>query len=152
MGGVGITLDGEPVDLSAEYVYNGAMLSGVPNLAFSVGYINLSWTMRSDLTARFVARVLRRLADSGGGVVTPVLPDEVRRGPSGPLLDMQSGYIARAASSLPRATARYPWALAQNIMRDAWATNRADLDDGLQWRPPRHTATPAARHEAGAIR
>lgn len=138
LGGIDVTLDGEPLAAAGRFAYNGAMLSGVPNLAFSVGYINLSWTMRSDLTARFVARVLRRLVDSGSAVVVPELPDDLTGlGPVGPLLDMQSGYLARAAATMPRATRRYPWAFAQNFVRDAWATNRADLDDGLRWRSPR---------------
>lgn len=135
LGGIEVLLDGEPVDPSTAFTYRGAMLSGVPNFAFCVGYINLSWTMRSDLTARLVARILRRLVDSGSAVVMPVAPADI--GPGGPLLDMQSGYLARAAASMPRATKRYPWAMAQNVVRDAWSTNRADLDDGLRWRPPR---------------
>lgn len=133
-GGTDLTIDGEPVDLASTYVYQGAMLSGVPNLAFALGYLNLSWTMRTDLTARFVARVLRRLTDSAATVVTPVLPDDLEKlGPPRPLLDMKAGYLTRAAAILPRATGRYPWTLAQNIVRDAWAVNRADLDDGLEW-------------------
>lgn len=159
VGGIELSLDGEPVDLPAAYTYRGAMLSGVPNFAFCVGYINLSWTMRSDITARLVARILRRLIDTGSATVVPVPPADI--GPGGPLLEMKSGYLARDAASMPRATTRYPWALAQNIVRDAWSTNRADLDDGLEWRTgasvpgaaalnaarsltPRRPATPAA--------
>jgi len=131
LGGVAVSVDGAPADLSQAVAYRGAMLSGVPNLAFCLGYINLSWTMRADMTARLVARILRRMLDSGTDRVTPVLPDTL--GESGPFLDMQAGYIARAADRLPRATKTYPWAMAQNFVRDAWATNRADLDDGLEW-------------------
>ncbi|GMA40774.1 flavin-containing monooxygenase [Mobilicoccus caccae] len=135
MGGIDVSLDGRPVDVSEALVYRGAMLSGVPNLAFCVGYINLSWTMRSDLTARLVARVLRRFVDTGATQVVPVPPDDI--GETGPLLDMKAGYLARAADSMPRATKRYPWTMAQNVVRDAWSTNRADLDDGLVWQVAR---------------
>ncbi len=131
LGGVAVSIDGVPVDHSERVAFRGAMLSGVPNMAFCLGYINLSWTMRADMTARLVARVLRRMIDTGTDRVTPVPPDDL--GDSGPFLDMQSGYIARAADTLPRATKTYPWAMAQNFVRDAWATNRADLDDGLEW-------------------
>ena len=132
LGGIELTLAGAPVDPAHSYVYNGAMLSGLPNLAFVIGYINLSWTVRSDLSARLIARVLRRLVDDGMDEVTPVAPADP--GPSHPMMDMPSGYLARAAHLMPRATDRYPWAVAQNVLRDSWHVNRADLDDGLRWR------------------
>ncbi|GAB95951.1 cation diffusion facilitator CzcD-associated flavoprotein CzcO [Kineosphaera limosa] len=139
-GGIDVRVDGAPVDAGAGYAYVGAMLSGVPNLAFCVGYLNMSWTMRSDLTARFVARVLRRLVDTGMDVVVPEPPPDL--GPGRPLMDMPSGYLARAAHLMPRTTRRYPWAMKQNVVLDAWGTNRADLDNGLRWsRYPRHAVS-----------
>ncbi|MGH1562033.1 flavin-containing monooxygenase [Mumia sp. DW29H23] len=130
LGGTRISLDGTPVDLAHTYAYRATMLSGIPNLAFCIGYINLSWTMRSDMTARLVARIVNRLRETGADTVTPVIegtPD------SRPLFDMESGYIRRGAHLQPRATTDYPWSMRQNVVVDAWATNRADLDDGLTW-------------------
>ncbi|RYJ04592.1 MAG: hypothetical protein EON52_15985 [Actinomycetales bacterium] len=109
------------------------MLTGLPNLAFCVGYINLSWTMRSDLTSRLVAKVLRRLVDSGA---SSVVPEFTGSGPTAPLMDMQSGYLQRGAHLMPRATDSYPWSFRQNFLVDSWSTNRADLDDGLVWTAP----------------
>lgn len=134
MGGVALTVDGEPADIADSHTYLGALLSGIPNLALCIGYFNLSWTVRADLTARFIARVLRRLLDSGADAVIPTLtaqPDA-----STPFLDMPSGYVARAADTMPRATARYPWAIRQNVMVDGWATNRARLRKDLVWVKP----------------
>lgn len=131
LGGIEVSLDGVPVESAETVVYRGAMLGGVPNLAFCVGYINLSWTMRSDMSSRLIARILRRLVDSGARYVVPTPPANL--GPTGPLLDMQSGYLARAADLMPRSTDTYPWAMKQNFFADAWSTNRADLDDGLHW-------------------
>jgi len=130
-GGIDISVGGVPVDVSTSYAYYGAMLSDVPNAAVCIGYINLSWTMRSDMTARFIAKVVRRLVDTRMDVVVPRVPADI--GPSRPFMDMQSGYIARAAHLMPRTTRRYPWAVRQNVLVDAWETNRADLDDGLEW-------------------
>ena len=76
--------------------------------------------------------VLRRLVDRGLDAVVPVVPDDV--GPDHPLMaDLRSGYLTRAAHLMPRATDSYPWAMAQNVVRDGWATSRADLDEGLRW-------------------
>lgn len=133
LGGITVSLDGVPVEPAEHVTYRGAMLDAVPNLAFCVGYINLSWTMRADLTARLVARVLRTMIDTGSGEVVPVAPHNVDA--TKPLLDMQSGYLARAADAMPRTTDRYPWTLAQNIVREAWSTNRARPADELTWRP-----------------
>ena len=137
-GGIDISLDGERRNLSDSYAYYGAMISDLPNAAVCIGYINLSWTMRSDMTARFIAKVLRRLVDTRMDVVVPRVPDDI--GESGPFMDMQSGYLARAAHLMPRATQQYPWAIRQNFMVDAWHTNRADLDNGLVWSRAREAA------------
>ncbi|WP_313410203.1 NAD(P)/FAD-dependent oxidoreductase [Aeromicrobium sp.] len=139
LGGASLTVDGEPRDPAESYAYHGAMLSGLPNLAFCVGYINLSWTMRSDMTSRLVARVIRRLLDSGATSVAPLMAGAPV---SRPLMDMQSGYLQRGAHLMPRATGATPWSFRQNFLVDAWTTNRADLDDGLVW-------TTSAAHEAG---
>jgi cation diffusion facilitator CzcD-associated flavoprotein CzcO len=138
LGGVTVSLDGVAADLSQACTYHGVLLSGVPNLAVCVGYINLSWTVRADVTARFVARVLRRLLDTGSDAVVPAVPPDL--GPTGPFMDMPSGYLTRAAAIMPRAGRRYPWAFRQNVMHDVWATNRARLDDGLRWSRVREDA------------
>ena len=79
LGGMAVTVDGAAVDVADSYVYCGAMLSGVPNFSFCIGYINLSWTVRADMTARLVTRVLRRLVDTGMDQVVPVRPGGGRR-------------------------------------------------------------------------
>ncbi|MEU8663927.1 flavin-containing monooxygenase, partial [Actinoplanes philippinensis] len=131
LGGVTLSIDGEPVDVSKSCTYHGALLSGIPNFAVCIGYINLSWTVRADVTARLLARVLRKLLDTGSDAVVPVTPAGL--GPTGPFMDMRSGYLARAADIMPRAGRRYPWAFRQNVFLDVWATNRTGLDEGLRW-------------------
>jgi monooxygenase len=132
LGGADIRRDGEPADLSNSVAWHGALLSGLPNLGVCIGYINLSWTVRSDITARLLARILRHMGEHDRTVVEPVPPADL--GDTFPFMDMQSGYLRRAAHLMPRATARYPWAIRQDVMADARATNRADLTNGLTYR------------------
>ena len=102
-----------------------------------IGYINLSFTVRADMTARLVTRILKRLSGHDRSVVVPVYTGPH---PDRPFLDMQSGYLRRGAALMPRSADDYPWTMAQNVVRDSWHTNRADLDDGLVWTKPRVTS------------
>ena len=102
------------------------------HISFAAGGNDLL-SLRADvdgIATRYEA-ALRRLVDTGAAYVIPDPPADLGR--TGPLLDMQSGYLARAADLMPRSTATYPWAMKQNFFADAWSTNRADLDDGLRW-------------------
>jgi monooxygenase len=114
-GGIALTVDGEPVKLAERTLYKGMMLSGVPNLAISVGYINASWTLRSDITARAVCRLLNHMDRRGMTVAVPRDdPSPERR----PLLELSSGYLARAEGQLPMQGARHPWRVRQHYVRD----------------------------------
>ena len=75
LGGIELAVDGEPVELKDRLTYKGMMLEGVPNLALAIGYTNASWTLRCDLTCRYVTRLLNRLRASGLRQCTPVNDD-----------------------------------------------------------------------------
>lgn len=126
LGGIDATIDGEKVNAPDHFVWNGCMISDVPNFAFCVGYVNLSWTMRSDMTARLVARIVERLLADPAAIVTPHGENLVA---TGPLFDMESGYFARSIEIQPKSAGEYPWALKQNYRVDSKATNRVTPDD-----------------------
>ena len=128
MGGATLSVDGRTIEPHRHLVYKGAMFSDVPNMAFSTGYTNASWTLRSDLSARFVARLLDRMDATGTTTATPI-PQGTEEATT-PLLDLKSGYIQRVADWLPRQGKRVPWRVQQNYVRDA-LTMRGSLDDGV---------------------
>ncbi len=116
LGGVTLVVDGAPVDLARRIAYKGMMYSDVPNLASAVGYTNASWTLKCDLVAEHVCRLLNRMRARGEDVVTPRV-----RGASMqtlPLIDLKSGYVQRAVASIPRQGTRAPWRLYQNYVKD----------------------------------
>ena len=129
MGGARLTVDGALVDPGKRLLYKGAMLDGVPNLAFAIGYTNASWTLKCDLTSQFVRRLLdhmdRRKMDS----VVPVTPPSTAG--DEPILDLSSGYVQRAADLLPRQGASAPWKVKQNYLRDLLAFRTGRIDDGV---------------------
>ena len=141
VGGLELTVDGSPVVLNETVSYKGMMLSGVPNFALTVGYTNASWTLKADLVASFVCRLLEHLRDRGYSSVVAVAPPAT--GAEIPLIDLESGYLQRARHLLPKQGARPPWRVYQNYPRDVLLFTRAKLEDGvLQF--SRRTRSPAA--------
>jgi cation diffusion facilitator CzcD-associated flavoprotein CzcO len=128
MGGAEILVDGVRAKLSEKLVYKGAMFSGVPNLALAFGYTNNSWTLRCDLTARFVCRLLKYMDRKGFSVCMPNLPDSSVN--PEPLLDFSSGYVRRADGVLPKQGQRAPWRVPQNYVKDLAAFTFGSVNDG----------------------
>jgi cation diffusion facilitator CzcD-associated flavoprotein CzcO len=130
-GGIAIAVDGRPVDAASTLVYKGMMTSGVPNLAFAIGYTNASWTLKCDLTSRFVCRLINHMNKHGYTSCTP------RRDPNVealPIFDFSSGYVQRALEHLPRQGSVVPWRLYQNYALDLVTLQHGKVDDGtLQW-------------------
>jgi monooxygenase len=127
LGGMEVEVDGESIDFADTVAYKGMMLSGVPNMAFAVGYTNASWTLKVDLVSEYVCRLLGHMEARGYDVVTPVAPSddiELR-----PIIDLSSGYVTRALDRLPRQAAVAPWQLHQNYVRDLRLVSRGELDD-----------------------
>ncbi len=116
LGGVRLDLDGEPVDPGTAVMYKGTLLAGVPNLSVTVGYDNASWTLKTEMSARFVVRVLRHLHRHGYRVAVATFPASPDRTP---LLTLTSGYLTRAAGRIPSQGRRWPWRLASSYWLDA---------------------------------
>ena len=126
--GAEILVDGVPAKFNEKLVYKGAMFSGVPNLALAFGYTNNSWTLRCDLTARFVCRLLKYMDRKGFSICVPKLP-EPSVNPE-PLLDFSSGYVRRADGVLPRQGQKAPWRVPQNYVKDLVALTFGSVSDG----------------------
>ena len=135
-----MTVDGAPVEPGETFAYRGCLVSGVPNFAFCVGYVNASWTLRADLVARYVTRLLGHMDAQGYAVAPPR-----RRMPTRPLLDLSSGYIQRSA---PCPAPGRPHAVdaRQNYLRDRWRLGVADVTEEMTmvtWKQPRYGLHPA---------
>lgn len=129
LGGCEVVVDGEALDPAGRLMYKGLMLEGVPNLAVAIGYTNASWTLRCELTCRYVGRLLNHMRAAGASWCVPVNRDPAVR--PEPLLPLQSGYIQRAADRLPRQGSRFPWRTYQSFLRDYRALRLGPVDDGV---------------------
>lgn len=128
MGGVELTVDGVPVKMQDTLTYKALMLSDVPNFVFTIGYTNASWTLKADLVADFVCRLLAYMDEHD--VRRAVAPRDPSVGEE-PLISFSSGYILRALDELPRQGDREPWKLRQNYLKDMRSINHSPIDDGV---------------------
>jgi cation diffusion facilitator CzcD-associated flavoprotein CzcO len=149
LGKIKLTVDGGPVDPHDTFVYKGMMLSGVPNLAWCIGYTNNSWTLRSDLTSQYVCRLLNHLDSTGTSICVPEIDPAEYDAPARPVVDLSSGYIRRAANILPRQGSYGPWRLRQNYPRDFLSLRYTALQDGsMHFRPKQEQALAAPRRRS----
>ncbi|WP_067500161.1 NAD(P)/FAD-dependent oxidoreductase [Actinoplanes sp. TFC3] len=123
VGGMTLTVKGLKIEPGHSMTYRGLMLGGVPNFAFCIGYTNASWTLRADLSHRYVAKLLGYLAKHG---YTWAVPNEAA-GERRPLLDLSSGYVQRALDKFPAQGTTDPWRVRQNYLIDVVRTPRADV-------------------------
>ncbi|MDP1792526.1 MAG: NAD(P)/FAD-dependent oxidoreductase, partial [Acidimicrobiales bacterium] len=107
IGGMDLSVDGEPVVPNEKLTYKGMMLDGVPNFAVALGYTNASWTLKVDLTAGYVTRLLNLLRDKGLRQCTADASGA--EATDSPALSLNSGYIMRVADRLPRPGTTFPW-------------------------------------------
>jgi len=133
LGDIAFSIDGRPLVFSDTVTYRGAMFTGVPNMAWVFGYFRASWTLRADLIADFVCRLLRHMDARGAVSVTPNLREADEGMHLGPWVDPENfnpGYLMRGLDLLPKQGDRPPWRHAQDYWTEKDELPVADLDDG----------------------
>jgi cation diffusion facilitator CzcD-associated flavoprotein CzcO len=116
LGGVTVSIDGAEIKPQDRFVYKEHMLEDVPNMAWCVGYINASWTLRADLTARSVAKLLAYMDSHGYNHAYPHLGDKPMS--EKPAWNLQAGYVQRSAHVLPKSGTHRPWNVRHNYVLD----------------------------------
>ena len=148
LGGVTPIVDGDEIDLSQTFTYKGFMYSGIPNLGTTFGYINASWTLRADLIARYVCRLLNRMHESGASRAVPVVGDPDM--PQRPYIDdFPAGYMQRRIHLYPKQSDRDPWTASQSYSYDRkhLLGPGVDVDDGvMDFSSPVHASAPQPAH------
>ncbi len=147
LGGLELSVDGSAVDLGSTVAYKGMMLCGVPNFALTLGYTNASWTLRADLVAEYVCRLLGHMDERRFAVCTPRAPDP--SAPTEPIMGLKAGYVLRALDQLPKQLARTPWHMHQNYLRDMQLLRRGPIDDAVEFRDGIRPA--ASTHPVGSL-
>jgi monooxygenase len=130
MGKTELSVDGATVKMSDHVNYKGVMFNDIPNMASVFGYVNASWTLKTDIVADYVCRLLNEMDRKGAKIANPHLdiPDMVRL----PFVeDFSSGYFARSFDQLPKNGDRHPWRVLQNYAAEKKILTQEPVDDGV---------------------
>jgi cation diffusion facilitator CzcD-associated flavoprotein CzcO len=133
IGGMQLTLNKKPVDMAQGMAYKGIMFEGVPNAGMIFGYTNSSWTLKSDISAEYVCRLLKHMDKIGAAKCTPVNKDSniIRED----FVTANSGaqkasYIQRAIKNMPKQGTKAPWKVYMNYLLDLPALRYGRINDG----------------------
>jgi monooxygenase len=136
-GGATLSIDGQAVDLTESMAYKGMMLSGLPNLVYTIGYTNIGWTLKADLTSEFACRLLNHMDAKGYDTAVAEHPGDAVE--ERPFLEFTPGYVLRSLDQLPKQGSVKPWRLNMNYLLDVLLIRRGKVEDeGLRF--SRHPA------------
>jgi monooxygenase len=130
MGKTKLHIDGKPIELSQHFNYKGVMFSDIPNMASVFGYINASWTLKTDIVCDYVCRLLQEMDRKNAKIALPKLgATDMPRLPF--VSDFSSGYFARAFAHLPVNGNRHPWRVLQDYKAEKKILKQEAIDDGI---------------------
>jgi len=132
LGDIDFVIDGQPLAFSNTVTYRGMMFTGLPNLAWVFGYFRASWTLRADLVADFVCRLLQHMDRIGARKVTVALRPQDRDMPLLSWIDPQNfnpGYMLRAMHLLPKRGDKPEWQHNQDYWSEKDEIPAIDLGD-----------------------
>jgi cation diffusion facilitator CzcD-associated flavoprotein CzcO len=151
LGGMRVSVDGAAYAPQRHMFYKAVLLEDLPNFAWVIGYTHASWTLKADLVADYVCRLIRHLDMHGLGVAVPrdsaghKLPDE------SVMDNLNAGYIRRAGAQLPRQGRQAPWRVTHHYPSDK-VLLAGPIDDGvLRFEPRRQGGAPASDAAASLL-
>ena len=132
LGDIDFVVDGKPLNFGDTVTYRGMMFTGVPNMVWVFGYFRASWTLRADLVADFVCRLLGHMKDKNVRQVDVALRPEDKGMPLLPWIDPEDfnpGYLMRGMHLLPKRGDKREWQHSQDYWREKDEIPAIDLDD-----------------------
>ena len=132
MGDIAFSIDGAPLNFADTVTYHGMMFTGAPNMVWVFGYFRASWTLRADLVADFVCRLLNHMAAKGAKRVEVALRPEDKDMPILPWMDPEDfnpGYLMRSMHLLPKRGDKPEWRHTQDYWAEKDALPAIDLTD-----------------------
>ena len=134
LGDIAFEIDGKALDFADTVTYRGMMFTGIPNMVWVFGYFRASWTLRADLVADFVCRLLTHMKHKGARKVEVALRPEDEDMRLLPWIDTDNfnpGYVMRGLHLLPKRGDKPEWQHTQDYWRERSEFPRIDLDDRI---------------------
>jgi cation diffusion facilitator CzcD-associated flavoprotein CzcO len=131
LGDIAFEVDGKPVDFADTVTYRGMMFTGVPNMVWVFGYFRASWTLRVDIMADFVCRLLKHMRAKGVRKVEVALRPEDRDMPRLSWIDPENfnpGYLMRDLHLMPKRGDKPEWQHTQDYWAEKSVLPAIDLD------------------------
>jgi cation diffusion facilitator CzcD-associated flavoprotein CzcO len=132
LGDVQFVIDGKPLDFHDTVTYRGMMFTGIPNMVWVFGYFRASWTLRADMVADFVIKLMKHMRSKNARQVEVKLrPEDADM----PLLDwidtdnFNPGYMIRGMHLLPRRGTKPEWMHNQDYWSEKDEIPATNLDD-----------------------
>ncbi len=130
LGDIDLSVDGERRAASDVMTYKSVLVEDAPNLATIFGYTNASWTLKADIAADYICRLLNHMDAENYRVATP--HDEEGCAEDVPVMGaLNSGYVRRAADRLPRQGSKLPWRVMNHYSRDKEMLLEEPIEDGI---------------------
>lgn len=115
-GNLTFAVDGQDIPTKSLVAYRSMLGNRLPNVSYTIGYLNQSWTLRADMTSRYLVKLWQDMRARGDRWAAPVLPEGVAA--DRPMLEMGSGYIQRSIDELPRQGAADPWRMEHDYIKE----------------------------------
>jgi cation diffusion facilitator CzcD-associated flavoprotein CzcO len=131
MGEIPFEVDGRRVDWADTVTYRGMMFTGVPNMAWVMGYFRASWTLRVDMMGDFVCNLLGKMHAEGTARVEVALRPEDKGMELHPWIERDNfnpGYLMRGLDRMPRRGDKPEWRHNQDYWREREEFPAIDLD------------------------
>lgn len=128
LGGMKLSVDDKPEQVNDKMLYKAVLVEKLPNLAFIFGYTNSSWTLKVDIAAKYLCRLINYMKRHN---LDTVIPQDIDNSKveEGMLDSMNAGYVQRNKHFLPRLGKKYPWQVTMNYNQDKKMLLEDDIED-----------------------
>ncbi len=131
LGGMQLVVDDEAIKFEEKMFYKATMIEDVPNFSWIFGYTNASWTLKANIAARYLCRLINHMKDQGKDIAVPRDLHGCKV-PELPFMGaLTSGYVVRANDRLPRQGSKEPWKVLNDFKRDQKVLLKEPIDDGV---------------------
>tara|TARA_B110000014_G_scaffold234131_1_gene197835 strand:- start:233 stop:1708 length:1476 start_codon:yes stop_codon:yes gene_type:complete len=131
LGDIQFTIDNKKLHLEDTVTYRGMMFTKVPNLLWVFGYFRGAWTLRAELLARFLSRLLTHMDNLDVKKVTVALREEDKKMKLLPWIadeEFNPGYLSRIMPKMPKSGDKPEWVHNQNYWYEKDVIPAINLD------------------------